>query len=209
MKTRPGFPAVARPASLKVTRPTTLSGLVVPEAPMWTKGDEWSFSWEGPAGRGTFTWKVDREEVLDGVEHYVVRSGTREFFYRKSDLAFSQETVQGTVVTRSTPSQVRYVWPLAVGAAWEQTFRRGKEPDRQVHPRVDAVAVEGEETVTVPAGTFRTLKIVYRAPATNAVYYEPWYAPDVGMFVRDREQRQDGLRARELRAFRRASKQSE
>jgi hypothetical protein len=206
MKTRPGFPAVARPPSLTITRAAKLSGLVVPEPPVWTPGDEWAFSSESPTRRGTFTWEVDREVMLDDVAHYVIRSGTREFFYRKSDLALSQDSSRGAVLSRNTPSRLFYVWPLAVGAGWEQTYRSEKQADQQRRDHTATVTVESEETISVPGGTFRTLKLVHRTPGTNAIYYEQWYAPDVGMFVRDREQRNDGLHLRELREFRPASK---
>ncbi len=56
-------------------------------APVWTLGDEWTYRWESPRGKGTYVWSVDREEIVDGIEHYVIRSGQREIYYRKSDLA--------------------------------------------------------------------------------------------------------------------------
>jgi hypothetical protein len=51
------------------------------------------------------------------------------------------------------------------------------------------VTVESEEPVAVPAGTFRALKLVYRHKTTGAIYYEEWYAPEVGMLVRGHERR--------------------
>ena len=45
-------------------------------------------------------------------------------------------------------------------------------------------AVEAEETVTVPAGTYRTLKIVSRNRSTGALTYEMWYAGDARQWSR-------------------------
>ncbi len=52
--------------------------------------------------------------------------------------------------------------------------------------RIDIATVEAEEATTVPAGAFKTLKIVYRFKSTRASSYEERYAPDVRMWVRER-----------------------
>lgn len=169
------------PPSLKVTRPAAPSGLVVSEPPTWTKGDEWQFRSETPRGESTLRWIVDREESIDGVSHYVIRSGKRERYYRKSDIAYSQDTMDGVVVRRNTPSRLNFVWPLYVGVTWEQGYRIEESAEGRTGDRIARAAVEAEEIITVPAGTFRTLKVVYRNKDTGASYWEEWYSPDVGM----------------------------
>ena len=62
-------------------------------------------------------------------------------------------------------------------------------------------AVDAEETVAVPAGTFRALKIVWRNRNTNAVLYEVWYVPAVKQWVKLREVLSNGVRERELESF--------
>jgi hypothetical protein len=54
---------------------------------------------------------VDREEVVDGTEYYVITSGptrqdpAREFFYQKADLAWRMLKVNGTLKAgRNHPS---------------------------------------------------------------------------------------------------------
>ena len=180
--------------------------LVVPEPPGWVKGDEWEFRSESPTGRAVFRWTVDREVVIDGVAHYVIKTGSREIFYRKRDIALSRETVNGAVVVLWTPPRVGYVWPLSAGLAWEQTYRLERPVDRKTLDRVDAATVEAEEATTVPAGTFKTLKIVYRVKSTGAISHEEWYAPDVRMWVRDREPLEAGPRVRELTTYHPASR---
>jgi hypothetical protein len=59
--------------------------LVPSSPPVWKPGDEWVFRWESPRGKGTFAWTVNREEIIDGVEYYVVASGRqREMYWRKA-----------------------------------------------------------------------------------------------------------------------------
>ncbi len=75
-----------------------------PTTPTWTRGDEWSYRWSSPQGSGTYVWIVDREEVVDGVPFYVIKSGTaRESYYRKDDRAFVMDKLNGQVETRNTP----------------------------------------------------------------------------------------------------------
>ena len=62
---------------------------------------------------------------------------------------------------RNSPPRVEYVWPLAVGASWTQTYHHERLAAGTSYNTGKASSVEREETVTVPAGTFRTLKIVW------------------------------------------------
>jgi hypothetical protein len=179
------------------------SGLVVPQAPAWAVGDEWTFSSVSASGRrSTFTWRVDREDIVEGVPCYVVRSGAVESFLRKSDLALSHETRNGELLRRNTPPEIQLVWPLAVGANWQQTYHYERPAANRSSDTSHAARVEAEETVTVPAGTFRTLKIVYRTKSNKTIVREEWYAPEARMWVRMYEPaRSDGERTRELVSF--------
>jgi hypothetical protein len=170
-------------------------------APSWKPGDQWAYRYDGATGSGTYVWSVDREETIDGVPHYVIKNGTRESFYRKSDIAFTRETVDGVVVSKCTPSRLPFMWPMRVGQTWEQTYLAERPAMRQTYEIVEAAAVEAEETVTVPAGTFKTLKIVYRNKKTGAIRYEAWYSPELKQAVKFRENLETGTLVRELFAF--------
>ena len=118
-------------ASSPVAAATKPSPADFSHPPAWRRGDEWAFRWESPRGTGTFVWTVEREDSIDGVEYYVVRSGSgRESLYLKTDLAWALDRVDGVVETRSVPPQIRYRWPLAVGVEWEQTITRERPVDR-------------------------------------------------------------------------------
>jgi len=204
------WPAV--PASVTINlAPARPAGLIVPEAPMWSAGDEWRFSTSSIAGRQTkYTWRVDREQPVDGVPCYVIKSGTRELFYRKPDLAQSHETFKGDIWVRNTPPRLTFVWPLSAGTTWHQTYRYERPSDKQSYDTSYSATVEGEETVTVPAGTFKTLKIVYRDKANKKLLWEQWYSADVRMWVKVHEPAlQEGTRTRELLSFTPAGKKAE
>ncbi len=189
-----GGSALAVPAAVAaVSTPTT--------APVWQVGDEWQFAYKSPSDSGTYVWTVDRVEMLDGVQHYVIKTATREIFYRTSDLASSLERVDGVVVMRETPPRLMYAWPLTVGKAWDQSHRQERPVDRTTTNRDSLWTVEAEESATVPAGTFRTLKITWRNKNTGALNYEMWYSPEVKQWVKIREILSNGVRERELVSF--------
>jgi hypothetical protein len=170
-------------------------------APIWQVGDEWQYAYKSPSDSGTFVWFVERIGSIDGIPHYVIKTGTREIFYRVSDLASSLERVDGVVVRRETPSRLVYTWPLTVGKSWEQSTQDERPVDRQTTSRNNLWTVEAEEPVTVLAGTFRALRITWRNKNTGALLYEMWYAPDVKQMVKIREILSSGQRERELISF--------
>jgi len=170
-------------------------------APVWKIGDEWQYAYKSPTGSGTYVWSMNRLEMIDGVQHYVIQTGSREILYRVSDLASTLERVDGVVVLRETPPRLLYEWPLTVGKSWEQSHRQERPVARTTTERTSLMTVDAEETVTVLAGTFRALKITWKNKNTGAVIYEMWYAPDVKQWIKIREILSNGQRERELASF--------
>jgi len=198
------FPGLDTPAPAQ-TRPveTTRSATAEPIlAPAWKAGDQWTFWWASPTGSGTFVWSIDREENADGHEDYVVRLGTqREFFVRKSDLAIHLEKTSGDVQVSYVPPEIRYPWPLAVGAEWEQTVTREQAKPPTTETRTRACRVEAEESLTVPAGTFRAFRVACRNKQSGELILQAWYNPEVKNWVRDWRPVKDGALERELIAY--------
>jgi len=176
-----------------------LSGSIA--VPVWRVGDEWQYAYKSPSDSGTYVWVVNRVETVDGVDHYVVKGGTREIFYRVSDLASSLERVDRVVVLRDTPARLMYAWPLTVGKSWEESHRQERPVDRATIDRKSQWTVEADETVTVPAGTFRTFRIRWKNANTGATVTDMWYAPDVKQWVKIREVLSNGIREREMVSF--------
>jgi len=85
------------------------------------------FRSDSSRGKARIVWTVDREETIDGVPTYVIRTGTWEIFYRKADIAALRETVEG-VPPHASPARLRYVWPL--GAARPGSSRSTKSGPR-------------------------------------------------------------------------------
>lgn len=172
-------------------------------APRWQPGDEWAFREEGARYTGTFVWAVVREETLDGKRHYIVQSGSRrEIYYRADDLAYVMDKLDGAVESSSLPGDIRYVWPLDVGRRWDFTYTYARLKDRTTEERRRDCVAEKEESVTVPAGTFQSIKIVCRNGRNGALTHVAWYAPAAKHYVKWIGYWPHGTQTRELTAFR-------
>jgi hypothetical protein len=75
-----------------------------------------------------------------------VQAIRREFFYRKSDLAYTRETVDCVVVAKSTPSRLTYMWPMRVGQMWDQSVVLERPVARQTEEVLDATMVEARDS---------------------------------------------------------------
>ncbi len=169
------------------------------EAPSWTPGDEWRFRWESPSGAGTVVRTVEGDEELDGVAHYVVRSGSRRSYYVKADLGFHLQKVGDDVVLRLTPP-VGNAWPLQVGKTWESSYSREDPRAQRTQKAYRKCAAVGEETVVVPAGSFMALHVVCRNRA-DRIILESWYASEPKYWVREQVLQASGLRTQDLVSY--------
>jgi len=61
--------------------------------------------------------------------------------------------------------------------------------------------VEAEESLTVPAGTFRAFRVACRNKQTGQLILQAWYSPEVKNWVRDWRLVKDGALERELIAY--------
>src|SRR5262249_55417305 len=137
----------------QVTPALDIAGSVA--QPVWKAGDEWAYRYDGAAGSGTFVWRVDRTENLGGVPHYVVTAGARAICYRVDELGFTRETLDGKISREISPSTWRVAaFPLRVGGSWTMKYVERRPAEQETESVERRCAAEGQETVTVPAGTF-------------------------------------------------------
>jgi len=81
-------------------------------------------------------WSVVRLETVDGTECYVVKSGeTGEVYFRRADLAWTMDKVNGTIESQATPPDLRYVWPLEVRKRWDVSYILNRPDDRTTAKR--------------------------------------------------------------------------
>ena len=188
------------PTALTVTGGSgTITGPL--PAPAWVLGEQWAFRWKDDSGSGTYVTEVVREERVEDIDCYVTRTGSEESVYRKRDLALVRQLRNGDVRSVSVPARPQFDWPLSVGKTWSETVRQDNPVERSSRETRWRWEVEAQETITVTAGTFPTLKITARNESNGRTVYEMWYSPDVKWWVRLREHNRSGIRERELMGF--------
>jgi hypothetical protein len=169
--------------------------------PSWAVGEEWAYRWESPEGKGTYIESIVRLDRVEGIDCYVLKSGSSEMSYRATDMALVREA-RSSGATVSVPPRPQFDWPLHVGKRWEQTVNTENRADRTSRETRWVWEITAVETVTVPAGTFETLRIVASNQRNGALIYEMWYAPAVKWWVRMRLPLRAGVQERELIGFR-------
>ena len=181
---------------------TAITGPIV--QPVWKVGNEWAYRYETPSGSGTFVWRLDRIEALANEPHYVITADTREIFYRVADLGFTKEILDGKTVRQISPSTWRTVaFPLSVGLSWDMKYLETRPTEQQTENLERRCVAEAEEALTVPAGTFATIRIVCNNTRNNAWVITVWYSPEVNHIVKDEYPvRTGGRTSRELLMFR-------
>jgi DUF3108-like len=145
-------------------------------------GDSWTYR---NTEEGGYTLKVLSEEPHEGgTVRFVVEllSGVKvDNTYSKANswVLFHAETYpehEGLQATYDPPKQL-LPNPLVVGQKWEWT---GKDPTQVEHRESNRVV--GVETVTVPAGKFRAMKVVSEITGASApLIRTSWYADGVGL----------------------------
>lgn len=154
--------------------------------PQWKAGDRYVFERGGAV-------RVGVEVLAAGAAGCTLTDSTSHTIQRRdADFGRLEEaTSDGTVVRAFSPRDQRYHWPLWVGKRWRCSFVDRARGGDAVPLEVD-YAVEAVETVTVPAGTFETLRIARTARIAETAggdgFYArhslAWYAPDLGFEVR-------------------------
>jgi hypothetical protein len=197
-----GACAVREPPAGTVSRspsqpPSPRAGALRVDLPELDAGDRWKYRYSGGEQSGTFTEHLSARETLAGVDCWVLSTGERrQALLRASDMAIVEEREEGAVVVRYRPPLELLRWPLYVGSSWKQTLVLDRPKDDASADLVSECRVTGEEMVTVPAGSFDTLKIDCRSNA--GVLIERWFSPEVRNAVRVRSPRKGALVIREL-----------
>lgn len=121
----------------------------------------------------------------------VVQDAAGHTLRRTPELGYLGEwDAEGEPVNLRAPVDTRFHWPLWVGKQWrcEYVDRRRGAPLLTVEV---TYRVEEVDQITVPAGTFETLRIARTAALKTAdgdKYFDrtslSWYAPSIGLDVR-------------------------
>lgn len=166
------------------------------ERPVLSVGDHWVYRHVERMSGSHETSREFRvvEKLPDGYRIESIRSDRAEPVtgIYDLDLNLEERSADGGRLPRRD-----YSWPLTPGKTWplEYTEDSAAHSDRRYTYRLKA-RVEGVEKVTVPAGTFDTVRVRVSGSYTRSndnrsapVDYIFWYSPEVKRAVRTHYQR--------------------
>lgn len=186
---------------LKTTLPLGVAAKL-PSALNWQVGDEWSFRWESPRGKGKFVWAVAEEAEINGFPSYVVRVGKSKYAFAKGEgkLGWNERKSDDVVIERWSPPNYYLLWPLEVGKSWESSYQWEDLQNRRSEELTRICTVEATESVTVPAGAFEAFRVHCKNKlGASVVIY--WFSPAVKMYVKERRRYSYGWRTHELMSY--------
>jgi hypothetical protein len=163
-------------------------------APSYVAGDAWTYN-EINAYNGVKRATVVREVIAGGPEaHIVTRS---DHSAQVDDARLAAGTLREGLLNDRSPGRLEpgidlRPFPLAEGQRWKQSATRADPVWKESRPVTVYGRVRGWETVRVPAGEFKAIKIeremylgdwdMFRAE-TRRTEYE-WYVPELKMPVK-------------------------
>ena len=165
--------------------------------PVWKPGFQWHYRWSDPRGSGTYIRAITGEEIVDGLPRYVMRTGHRDIYWSKADLAWLMEQVDGEIESQAVPEYRKFVWPLEPGKTWLSRYQWAHSGERKTEERTRRHRVAGLESIQVPAGTYQALRVVVLDTAGKKIN-EYWYSPETRWLVKERLYTPGGVRDREL-----------
>ena len=135
-----------------------------------------------------YTFRV--ESVTD--TSIQARTGSKTWFRFTPDWNLTANTPGDGIERKFDPPVPVFSFPLEPGKTWQGKYRNTRG-DGRVFDNDRSVTVEGWEQVTVPAGTFKALKVssltYYRrvdggGSGGGRIVFNYWYVPEVGRPVR-------------------------
>lgn len=128
------------------------------------------------------TYRVDQIQTCELGQCAFISSSANDRQVMTTDFRLSRSENASGAWTRFSPAAREAQFPLRVGDAWEDATEietsDGKKRSLTIRGHVVAY-----ESVTVPAGTFMTYKIVRTAAGTR--FAETWFSPEVRGMVKE------------------------
>lgn len=167
----------------------------VVNAPHVSVGDYWTYQVQFNG-----TVRSERHSILRADnEIHVHTGGQRVTVYKGAwTMIAVRRKADNSVIFTLTPGHKSIPFPLGVGDKSSQVTTIRNEESRESTRRRSTWTVLGWEDVTVPAGTFRTVRLerrevdVIAGGESNETFATIWYSPDTRRFVQTHDVSADG-----------------
>jgi hypothetical protein len=145
-------------------------------------GSEWSYvrkdSGSYGDGMSQVTWKSLPMQNYQGRPHYAYEGP-------EVTLLAAQMKAGKPDVSWDPPLNF-YHWPVWVGESWSTPYKVTNHATNQTKDMRAWYTVEDQQTVHVPAGSFKTFRILY---STDTIWGHIWWSPELGITVKSRLER--------------------
>jgi hypothetical protein len=170
--------------------------------PDWRPNDRWTYRETRPGVSSEVTGQVTAETLVWGVPCFVMRMGDETRYYLKATLSLIGVAKDGQIVAKNSKPDRDAYWPLRVGFEWQNAFTHRDFAEGATRRINYKGVVAREESVTVPAGSFRSVLVQSYGFQSGRLLAEYWYVPSVKWFVRSRSFNYlDGYSERQLVKF--------
>ena len=153
-------------------------------------GSEWSYIRKdsGSYGSGTsqVTWKSLPMQTYQGRPHYAYEGPEATLLLEPRSGSYAAQVKGGKPDVSWDPPLNFYHWPVWVGESWSTPHKVTNHATNQTKEMRAWYTVEDQQSVNVPAGTFKTFRILY---STDTVWGHIWWSPELGITVKSRLER--------------------
>jgi hypothetical protein len=156
-------------------------------------GTKWRSVTNSAGGSKQQVFTLTGTSSFSGKPVYLVTDGNLTHLIDVATLNLMATMRSEKIIETSLPNNGVLSWPLFPGKTWTGTFDYVNYDDKSHFNGVSSTfRVTGFEDVTVPAGTFRALK-VEGTPVNASAYRTIWYAPVPGVLVKSVYDRRGSL----------------
>jgi hypothetical protein len=122
------------------------------------------------------------ETRLDEIDCFVMKTTSFVQYFAKQDLNWVALEHDGRITNRAFPSQWWFLWPLEPGKKWVRQVQFTMFDDTIEYDEIVEVD-NAMESITVPAGTFRAIKIT-KGYSHSKNHVKAWYCPELKSFIK-------------------------
>jgi hypothetical protein len=140
-------------------------------------GNTWQYELTANGNKGTMVNKIARTETVNGVERAVLETSVMGKVVNSEHL---RQTEQGVFRYRNNNDELMpplplLKYPVKAGDKWDGEMTANNQ-------KVKYTAEVGEETIQLPAGQFKTVRVAIRADIQGQQLTTTyWFAQDVGL----------------------------
>jgi CHAT domain-containing protein len=157
-------------------------------------GTRWITRSIDQAGEGRLTtYTVLEPGAFQGRPGFRVSDGIGVQFFERSGRNWFATVHREKERTGSTPHSGTFAWPLEVGRTWSSVYQFRDNQRNVTRNRVTTTwRVAAEEEVTVPAGSYKTLRLEGENLSNKWI---TWYAPTIRLVVKEIQERKPAHQA--------------